>query len=275
MSTKTYRQKILEWRTERDAGIRRENSWLALAGLFWLKPGRNEAGSDPACEILLPRRAPAHLGYFDCSGQAVSFHAAGGSQILVNDRPADSPLLQPDVTENPSFITLDDIRLVVIQRGGKLGVRIWDNQREERRSFPALTWFEIDGKYCIPAHYTAYAETRMGIFPDVNGEDSELPLDGYAAFQFEGREYRLDGSREKDGSLFIRFRDPTGRTETYPAGRYLTAEIDTEGRLELDFNRAFNPPCSVTGFATCVFAPEQNHLDFKVAAGEKYKRHRD
>jgi uncharacterized protein (DUF1684 family) len=273
MTQKTYRQTVLEWRREREEGIRKENGWLALSGLFWLKLGNNRFGSDPANEIQLPDRAPASVGYFEYNGKSVTLRTNPGQKVHVNDKPVDFALLQPDVSDDPSFITLEDVRLVVIQRGNRIGVRMWDNQREQRRSFPARTWFDINENFRVPAQYAPYDRPKMAFFPDLTGEKSEFPVDGYIAFQFNGRDYQLDVTKEDDGSFFVRFWDPTSETDSYPTGRYIVAEADADGNVTLDFNYAYNPPCAFTDFATCVFAPEQNRLDFHVTAGETYDRH--
>ena len=272
MANITYQQSIEEWRVERNESIRKENGWLSLAGLYWLKLGKNQLGSDAKCEIQLPERIPASIGYLEYNGKSVSLRANTGQKINVNDKPVDFSVLQPDISDDPSFITLDDVRLVVIQRGNKIGVRMWDNQREERRTFPARTWFDIDENFRIPATYTAYDRPKKAYFPDLTGEKSEFPVEGYLSFDFNGKRYKLDINKEDDGTLFVRFWDPTSKDETYPTGRYLVAD-EEDGKLFIDFNKAYSPPCSITNFATCVFAPEQNHLDFRVTAGEKYTKH--
>jgi uncharacterized protein (DUF1684 family) len=273
MAKNTYRQSIDEWQKERDETIRRENGWLSLAGLSWLKIGKNQLGSDPKSEILLPERIPANIGHLEYNGKSVTLRAKPGQKINVNDKETDFAVLQPDITENPSYIKLQDVQLVVIQRGNKLGVRMWDNQREERRSFPARTWFDIDENFRIPATYTPYDRPKMAYFPDIAGEKSELPVDGYLSFQFNGKDYQLDINKEDDGELFIRFWDPTSKEESYPTGRYLRADVEADGKIFIDFNKAYCPPCAFTDFATCIFAPEQNHLDFRVTAGETHPHH--
>lgn len=274
MAQKTYRQTITEWQQERDETIRRENNWLALSGLFWLKLGKNQLGSGPKSEIQLPERIAANIGYFEYNGKSISLRINPPQKVRVNDKLTDFAILQPDISDNPSFVTIQDVRLVVIQRGNKVGVRMWDNQREERRSFPARTWFEIDEKFRVPATYTAYDHPKMAYFPDLTGEKSEFPVEGYLAFTLDGKKYQLDINKEEDGTLFVRFWDPTSRDETYPTGRYLIAEVEPDGKIFIDFNKAYCPPCAFTNFATCVFAPEQNHLDFRVTAGETYQRHK-
>lgn len=272
MTTKTYRQTINDWRKERDEIIRKENGWLSLIGLFWLKLGKNQLGSDPNSEIVLPERTPVNIGYLEYNGKSVVLRTNPGEKINVNDTPTDFAVLQPDISDSPSFINLQDVRLVVIQRGNKIGVRMWDNQREQRRSFPARTWYEIDESFRIPAIYTSYERPKMAYFPDLTGEKSEFPVEGYLNFEFNDTKYKLDINKEDDGTLFVRFWDPTSKDETYPTGRYLIADEEENGKIFLDFNKAYCPPCAFTDFATCVFAPEQNHLDFMVTAGETFPR---
>jgi uncharacterized protein (DUF1684 family) len=271
MAQKTYQQVITAWQKEKEEAIRKDNGWLSLTGLFWLKLGKNHFGSDPKSDIQLPQRTPASIGYFEYNGKSVSLRTDSGQKVKVNDKSTDFAILQPDISDDPSYITLQDVRLVVIQRGNRVGVRMWDNQRAERKSFPARTWYEIDEKFRIPAIYTPYEDPKMAYFPDLTGEKSEFPVEGYLSFEFDGKPYQLDINKEDDGTLFIRFWDPTSKDETYPTGRYLVADVEGE-QVYIDFNKAYCPPCAFTDFATCVFAPEQNHLDFRVTAGETYPR---
>ncbi|MFW6103424.1 MAG: DUF1684 domain-containing protein [Bacteroidota bacterium] len=75
------------------------------------------------------------------------------------------------------------------------------------------------------------------------------------------------GSRE---SLFLVFGDETNAEETYGGGRFLVAESpDETNNTPIDFNKAYNPPCAFTPYATCPLPPKQNVLPFKVKAGEK------
>lgn len=272
MTDSTYRQTITDWRKERDETIRKENNWLALAGLYWLKLGKNQFGSDPKNEIPLPERIPAKVGYIEYNGRSITLRANPGQKVIVNDTTTEYAPLQPDVTETPSFIKLDGLQMVIIQRGNKMGVRIWDNLNERRASFPARTWYDINEAFCLPATFTAYDRPKMAYFPDITGEKAEFPVEGYVTFEYNGQSHKLDINKEDDGTLFLRFWDPTAHTETYPTGRYLVADVTVDGAIFLDFNKAYNPPCAFTDFATCVFAPNQNHLNFPVPAGETYPR---
>ena len=273
MADNTYQQKILQWQREKDEGIRRENSWLALAGLFWLKPGENRIGSNPKCEITLPPRAPSSLGSFFYDGKQVSLRVYEGQTVQVNGESINEIILQTDHNEQPSFITLNGIRMVVIERPNGMGIRIWDNQREERRSFPPRQWFPINENFVFAAKYVRYAEPPKVMMPNIFGQIEEWMMDGQVIFEFEGQAQTLDVTEEEDHTLFIQFKDLTSASRTYPPGRYIYTEAVKDGKLTLDFNMAYNPPCVFTPYATCAFAPAQNHLKFAIEAGEIYLPH--
>ena len=270
MADKTYRQTIDDWRRERDETIRKDNSWLSLAGLFWLKLGKNQFGSNPANEIQLPARVPPVIGQIEYNGRSVTLRTDSGQKVMVGDALTEFAILEPDIAENPSFIKLEGIQMVVIQRGNRMGVRLWDNLNERRASFPARTWYDIEESFRVPAAFTPYDRPKMAYFPDLTGERAEYPVEGYVTFDLGGTAHRLDINKEDDGTLFLRFWDPTSQTETYPTGRYLIADVEPDGKIFLDFNKAYNPPCAFTDFATCVFAPEQNRLSLSITAGETY-----
>jgi uncharacterized protein len=266
----SYETTINEWREQRNETIRQENGWLALAGLYWLKLGKNSIGSSPDSHVQLPERLPAEVGHLEFNGSSVSLRTTPGQKITVNGKSTDFAILQPDISERPDYVTIQDVQLVVIQRGNRVGIRMWDNKSEKRLNFPARTWYDVNEDFRIPADFTLYDHPKTAFFPDLTGEKSEFPVEGYVSFQFNGRTHKLDINKEDDGTLFLRFWDPTSENETYPTGRYLIADVESDGKVILDFNKAYNPPCAFTDFATCVFAPEQNHLDFKVTAGETY-----
>jgi len=153
-----------------------------------------------------------------------------------------------------------------------MGIRMWDNLRAERQGFPLREWYEINESFIFQAEYRPYDQPRVSFFPDLTGEKTELLVDGAISFSHGAREYSLDVTREDGQSFFIRFWDPTSESNSYPTGRYLITDPPENGKVVLDFNFGYNPPCAFTDFATCVFAPEQYRLDFSILAGETYKK---
>ena len=154
---------------------------------------------------------------------------------------------------------------------GKYAIRIWDNQRKERFTLPPLKWFPINKAFRIPARYTLYSDSKEMPHEDAFGEMVEDRIDGYVTFKYSGTTYKLDVTETKNHTLFIKFRDETSSKESYPPSRYYYTEPVKNGRVVLDFNYSYSPPCAFTEYATCIFAPQQNQLPFRVEAGEIYR----
>ena len=169
MNNEEYLQGITKWRQEMDANLRRENGWLALAGLYWLRMGTNLIGSDPNADIVLPGRSPSRLGTFEFDGNNVTLNVEDSVPVEVNGTTAKNVLLDADQEDVPSFITFDDIRMVVVRRSKGVGIRIWDNRREERRSFPSREWYPVKPEFRVPATYTRYDVPKIVKMPDILG----------------------------------------------------------------------------------------------------------
>lgn len=270
---KEYEAKILEWRAKKYDGLVRENGWLALAGLFWLNEGRNLIGSNPMCEVVLPDRAPTFLGVVHLQGKTARFTAAEGVRLKINDRSAEKAILKSTQEAKPSFITWnDDLRLALHMHADKSAIRIWDNQRPERFSLPPLKWFPINREFRFQAHYTRFPDAQQSQSEDTFGEFVDDRIDGYVTFKYHDIKYRLDVTETKHHTLFIKFCDETSGRESYPPSRYYYTEpVGSNGKVVLDFNFAYSPPCAFTDYATCIFASPQNKLPFRVEAGEIYR----
>ena len=270
---KEYESKILEWRAKKYDDLVRENGWLALAGLFWLNEGRNLVGSNPMCEIILPEHAPTFLGVVLLQGKVTRFTAAEGVRVKVNGKLTQKAILRSTKEPKPSFITWnDDLRLVLHMHDGKPAIRIWDNTREQRFSLAPLKWFPINEDFRIKAKYIRYPNSQQAQSEDTFGEMVGDRIDGYVTFKFNAIKYKLDVTETRSHTLFIKFRDETSSRETYPPSRYYYTEpVGEDGKVVLDFNFAYSPPCAFTEYATCIFAPPQNKLPFRVEAGEIYR----
>ena len=272
VTKKQYENEILQWREVKHEERVGENGWLALTGLYWLNEGRNLLGSNPMCEVVLPERAPTYIGVAEFDGKTVRFMPAEGLNVKVNGRSVKKAILRSQQEAKPSYITWNEtLRMVVLQHNGKYAIRIWDNERKERFSLQNSNWFPINKHFRVPARYTRYPESKIMDHPDTLGDVVEDHVDGYVKFKFEGQTYQLDASETASGRLFIKFRDKTSGKESYPPSRYCKTAPPKNGRVTLDFNYSYSPPCAFTEYATCVFAPPQNNLPFRVEAGEMYR----
>jgi uncharacterized protein (DUF1684 family) len=270
-----YKREVEKSRAERLARLTSETGWLTLSGLFWLKEGENRFGADSADAIVLPRSVPpGSSGSFWCESGTVRLVASTGARIFCGDKLVKELLMASDQAGTPgapTVLSMGSVRLQIIERGGRLGVRVKDSQNEARTHFQGLTYFPVDEKWRIQAAFLPYHPPKTIPISTVINTLEQDSCPGACVFSFGGKECHLDAVAEPgSGELLIMFSDETSGKETYPGGRQLAAPLpDTAGNVVLDFNKALNWPCAFTEFATCPIPPPQNHLPFRVEAGEK------
>ncbi len=251
-----YSQAIEQWRAQHAKTLQSETGWLHVAGLFWLKEGANRAGTDASSDIVLPD-GPKNAGVFTLREGAVRFESAKRAALA----------LEP----NADIVPIGRLKLFVIVRGDRVGLRMRDPQSALLREFQGLQWYPIETQARIVAKFVV--EPRKIRVPNILGQDNEQESPGYAEFAWRGKQMRLYPVREEKRLFFI-FRDQTSGRGTYGAGRFLYADFATDGVVVLDFNQAENPPCAYTPFATCPLPPKENRLDVKIEAGERDYGHR-
>ncbi len=233
---------VAKWRADYEASLKAPDGWLSVAGLVWLHEGANEVAS-----------------------QTLTVH---GGKVSFQGRQ-----LQSDATAHPDAVRTGNLTLTIIERGGKIGARLRDPNAPARRDFTGCNWFPADPAWRIEAKWVAYPEPRKIAITNILGMTDREPSPGYAEFTVKGRTMRLEPVVD-DGELFFLFRDATSGKTTYGAGRFLYAAMPKAGKVELDFNKAHNPPCAFTAFATCPLPPRQNVLKAAIEAGEKsYGKH--
>ncbi|HVR71668.1 MAG TPA: DUF1684 domain-containing protein [Vicinamibacteria bacterium] len=266
----TYRASVEAWRAEREAKLRAEDGWLAVAGLFWLRQGANSLGTLPGNDIVLPAgSAPARAGTLTLRDGRVMLRLARGVTAAGAGHSPEREIA-PDGDE---VVALGRLRLSVIERSGRHGLRVRDPESPRRRGFSGLAWYPVDESFRVAARFVPAAQRTIGV-ANVLGDVLEMPSPGQVEFTLRGRALRLDPALEVGSPrLFFIFRDTTAGRDTYPAGRYLYAEPPADGVVTLDFNRAYSPPCAFTDFATCPLPPPQNRLSVAVEAGEKKPPH--
>ena len=258
-----YETEIAQWRQQREANLKRDGGWLSVAGLFWLHEGANLVGSDPQSDVVLPASAPKRAGVLDFRSGQVRYQPASGS----------AEILKPDDPGPPDVVNIGSIAMTVIKRVGRTGVRLRDPNAQTRLHFTGLKWFPIREAWRIEAKWIAYPQPKKIAITNILGMTDQEPSPGYAEFNMQGKTLRLEPVTE-DNELFFMFKDQTSGKATYGAGRFLYAAIPTGATVTLDFNRAENPPCAFTAFATCPLPPRQNWLPVSIEAGEqKYGPH--
>jgi uncharacterized protein (DUF1684 family) len=268
-----YRQAIESWRSERQAALTSDNGWLTVVGLFWMHEGENRFGSDPANPVVLPAgRAPALAGSLVVHGGQVTLHAEPGSGITSDGKPVPAEMpLGADATGKPTVLQIGSVTFFVVQRGDRLGVRVKDSKSAALAAFHGLDSFPVDPSWRLVARFEPRAQPTSITITNILGMVQQQPSPGVVVFEAGGKTWRLDALLDSDdGSLFLIFADQTNGHGTYPSGRFLSTEPPRDGRVVVDFNKAVNPPCAFTQFATCPLPPPQNRLATAVTAGEKY-----
>jgi len=270
LSQTTYRSSVEKWRVEREAKLKTDDGWLTVAGLFWLKEGVNTLGTDPSLNIVLPvDSAPAKVGSLELNHGVVTLRVDAGVAVNVNTQPATVRELQTDGDDQkPDIITVGDLKLTVIKRGGRIGLRVRHLNSQARREFKGLHWFPINKSFRVVATFTPFEKPKEMTIVNVLGDELKMKNPGVLTFTLNGRVFQLKPVVENDHELFIIFRDRTAGKSTYPAGRFLYADLPKDGKVVLDFNKAENPPCAFTKFATCPLPPRQNFLPIPINAGE-------
>ena len=265
-------REIEEWRSARAERIRSENGWLTLVGLFWLEPGETRFGTDRSNPIALPDGSgPALGGSFVRDGPTVRLKANPDAGVTVNGGAPTGDALRTDADGKPDEVRSGRVRMTVIRRGEKIGIRAKDPDSPVRKGFRGLEYFPASLDYRVEAEFLPYPEPREVRIPTVLGTVETMTAPGIVKFRIRGKDVSLEPVLEEPGAkeLFFIFRDETSGKETYEAGRFLYTELPKDGRVTLDFNRAYNPPCAFTPYATCPLPPRKNRIPLRVEAGEK------
>jgi uncharacterized protein len=265
-----YLKSYDKWKAELVDDLK--ENWLSLAGLFWLKAGENRFGSDSTNPIVFPK-GPAQAGVFALDGTNVTMTLSPGVPAVVDGKPVNTVKLQPDVSGHPTVVELGSLRIKAIVRGQRIGIRVKDVDSEAVKNYRGPVFFPIDLSYRVKATLVPNQDKKTVDVPNVLGDTTPTASAGVVVFKINGQEVRLTdlGGNPAKGLSFV-FNDLTSKTETYPGGRFLETDPVVNGTVEIDFNRAYNPPCAVTPYATCPLAPKENRLAVPIPAGEKYDR---
>jgi uncharacterized protein len=265
-----YQQSVEKWRQDYEASLKRDGGWLTASGLFWLHEGENRFGSDPLNDIVLPAGSvPAVAGYFDFHGGKTTVHVNPGVRVTLKDGKA----VAVQELDTRAKLMMGDIALVLHNSGDRQGIRLFDKNSRVLKEFTELHWYPIDEFYRLTAKYAPYDSPKTTERPNILGDMEKAFVAGYVTFSLRGQNYRLDVETTQPGNLYIIFRDLTSGKESYPAARFLNLDSPKDGSVELDFNKAYNPPCAYNPYTTCPLPLPGSRLHVEIPAGEKaYKR---
>lgn len=264
-----HEKQISEWRQARHERLSSDNGWLTLVGLEWLQEGENRVGSSPSSSARIPG-GPLEWGSIYLADDKLRFVLATGSGVMVDGAAAPEAPLVADNRGEPTVVSYGDLSFYVIYRES-YALRIKDRKAATLREFTGVKSYDFGRDWRFEGRFIPANEGQSIDIANVLGQLSPTPVHGYVEFERNGETYRLLGLGEENSeSVWFLFADRTSGRETYGAGRFLYSDgMPKDGKLVIDFNKAYNPPCAFTDYSTCPLPPQQNRLDLAVTAGEK------
>ena len=269
-----YIDEIERWRARRVEQLRAPDGWLTLIGLEWLQPGPNRIGSGAGNDIVLAV-GPAYLGVITLTDDGhTQIQLAPGIDAHIDGTDQTEAELLSDAQSGgrPTIVRFGTASFSLIDRDGRKGVRVKDSDAATRTGFLGIDYFPIDPGWRIDAEWVPAETAQTLAIPSTLGSVRERPVRGKAMFTRDGQQYALSAVGEQGDAISFVIADATSGHETYGGARFLTPDITSDGRMVLDFNKATNPPCAFTPYATCPLAPPENRLALPVTAGEKVYR---
>jgi len=258
----TYEHQIEEYRNQRVARLVRADGWLSVVALLPLQEGTND--------VELPSKPPKHAKLTLQQGRVT---LEPDSAFTIDGKPVAAPVELHNDTEDAGYTVVKHgaMSFFIHKVGDHFGVRVKDPDSERRKNFKGIDYFPVDPKYRVEARFEPYNPPKHIPMPNVSGITTDEVAPGALVFTLDGKEFRIDPILEQGTKdYFIIIKDATSGHETYGAARYLYASPpDASGKTVVDFNKAYNPPCAFTPYATCPLPPPQNRLPIRIEAGEK------
>lgn len=264
-----YIESIEQWQEERLERLKAKDGWLNLAGIYWLNEGEQSLGSDPSNDIVFPEKAPPFIGTLTLNGEKVHLKVHKDAELYYKNVRIQELDLTYESSGDPSYITHGSFAWYIMKRHTSLAIRLRDYENPAIEALDHMPSYPIDPEYVVEAELQAFSEPRIITvntpFQDYT-QDYQCP--GELHFKLKGQKLKLLPFTSGEG-YFIIISDETSALETYGGGRFMYTYPDSTGRILLDFNKAYNPPCAVTPFAACPMPPPENNLGAKIEAGEK------
>lgn len=267
---------VEEWSKTRHEKLMEPDGWLSLVGLFWLDQGVNTFGADPGNDLVYAgapdAQIPGLIGTFTREDMTVRFEAAPGVEVTTAGEPATFAILTVESGQEPLELQLGSLRWFLIRRDERLAIRAKDSRSPVRTEFAGIEMFPTVTEWSLPARFEFHDPSDTIQVPNILGTVSDTPIPGTVHFELDGAGYSLSLWKDSDDpeNFFTAFADQTNGIATYGGGRFLWVDApDADGRTRVDFNRAYNPPCVFTEFATCPLPPPENRLPVSIQAGEK------
>lgn len=261
MSEENETEYIARWQRWHDDHERRRASphgFLAITGLHWL--------SDD------PQRFDGVPGEWSSTREGVDVQLGDAEELEIGEARVTGHYHFDNVDEIGIRARFGDAIVEVAHRNGDFMIRPRDPNHELRRRYSGTPTFAASTEWVVIGTLLSCDEPRpISVGASVEGLTHVYTSPGEIEFELAGQRLRLIAfNGEESDELFIVFTDLTSGTTSYAACRFLVVDVPgSDGRVTIDFNRATNPPCAYTNFATCPLPPHGNDLPVRVEAGEK------
>mgnify|MGYP003390958785 FL=1 len=271
-----HQSEVLQWRAGRIEKLKQPDGWLSLVGMHWLPQGVTRVGSGPANGTRI-KVGPDNLGLITTNKRnQVWLQPDSIDGITIDGKPMSGRTeLVPDTRGTPTVVGLDGGRasFIVIERGGRLALRVRDADAPTRIGFTGIDSFPIDRRFRVQAEFSPHEAGRTIDVVNILGMVEPMMNPGTVRFQLDGRDFTLEAIDEGDHRLFLVFADRTSGKQSYAAARFVYAEYpDADGKTVVDFNKSYNPPCAFSAYSTCPMPPPENRMDIAITAGEMKPR---
>jgi uncharacterized protein len=261
-----YVRDIEAWRDQFDRGVR-DDGWLTLVGRTRIDAGAWTLGSAPGSAIVLPAKAPARLGILTRHGSAFRFSPAKTAKVALGGKTIKGPVALP-TRHGSGRLETGDLSLAVRAVGDDFYLLVSDSKNAALHEFKGTTWYPADPAFHVTATFEPYDKAETVHVPLTHVDSREtMQSTGDLVFQLAGKTRRLRTFLDDDG-LFVMFQDATNGARTYAGGRFIEVPKPAGNVTALDFNKAFNPYCSLNVYVMCPIPPAENRLDVDVQAGE-------
>ena len=265
-------KEIEQFRAKHEEDYRRQ--YVTLAGLFDLNNGVSTVGSAADNDIRLPKSAPAHVGRLVVNDTSVRFEPQSGAGVMLKDRRVTSSIeLSSDEKGPADELSIGGVSFWVHMSGERRTIRLRDVNGEPARAFEGFRWFPIDEKYRVPGRFIKDPTPTTVKIPNQLGDEETYTTEGIVELTIDGQKITLRPMTTRPGRLYFIFRDGTSGKETYETARFLYTNLNPDGTTIMDFNQAYNPPCSFNPYTTCPLPPKENRLTVRILAGEKAYPH--
>ena len=259
-----YIESVEKERKDRD---KRRVKYLELCGLFKLDTTGTIFGIDKSNKVSTsPNEINQNIGKFQWDGKVFNFEVFNDIKITdSNGAEVQTKSLVLNAIGDSEKLFFNAISWRVITRSGALYLRVWDKKNPAIDAFKGFENYAPNSDFIFEADFEYFSTSKSESVASKLGVNDVVNFIGKVQFQYDGTFYTLDVGEQ--GWMMVG--DATSGSTTYGGGRYMYIDLpETKGKVTLDFNYLYNPPCRYSEYTTCLFPPRQNVLPIAIEAGE-------